>query len=117
MQRLFELFEEMGFRNAEGFFRQGSLSTENYPPEFFTFWNVATPQESHYDNELRRFNEYVQVGFYTTNAERIYSVMDEIIEKAKQRTGFTIAALPQDADSGKDNYFGRVCFIRIQKKT
>ena len=116
MQRLFELFEEMGYKSAEGFFRQGSLSTEKYPAEFFTFWNVSTPQDAHYDNELCRFTEYVQVGFYTNDAEKIYSIMDGFIEKAKTN-GFTIAALPQDADSGKDGYFGRVCFIRIQNKT
>ena len=116
MQKLFELFEEMGYKNAEGFFRQGSLSTEQYPSDFFTFWNVGTPQDAHYDNELRRFNEYVRVGFYTNDASKIYSVMEDFVKRARLK-GFTIAAMPQDADAGKDNYFGRVCFIRIQNKT
>ena len=112
MQKLFELFEEMGYKNAEGFFRQGSLSDEKYPAEFFTFWNFDTPQVSHYDNKLARYVEYVQVGFYTTDATKIYSVMDDFIERAKSK-GFVIAGLPQDANADKKDYFGRVCFIRI----
>lgn len=111
MQELFELFEEIGLP----YFRQGSLSDEDYAPSFFTFWNVDTPQDSHYDNELHRFNEYVQVGFYTSDANLIYSQMDNFIERAKEK-GFTIAGLPQDADADKKDYFGRVCYIRIPKK-
>ena len=115
MNALFKLFEEMGYKEAEGFFRQGSLSPEDYPDDFFTFWNVDTPQDAHYDNDLHRFNEYVQVGFYTNDAEKIYSVMEDFIKRAKAKD-FSIAALPHDADAGKDNYFGRVCFIRISNK-
>lgn len=112
MKKLFELFEEMGFMNAEGFFRQGSLTDDTYPPEFFTFWNVETENDSFYDNEEHRFIEYVQVGFYTTDATRIYSVMDDFIERAKAK-GFAVDGRAKDADADKPNYFGRVCFIRI----
>ena len=112
MERLFALFEEMGYKNAEGFFRQGSLTDETYPPEFFTFWNIDTPQDRHYDNKLTRYNEYVQVGFYTDNAIKIYSVMEDFIERARSK-GFVIAGLPRDANADKKGYFGRVCYIRI----
>ena len=111
MQSLFSLFEEIGYP----YFRQGSMSDADYRPTFFTFWNLDTPAESHYDNELHRFNEYVQVGVYTNDANKIYSVMDDFIEKARSK-GFVIAALPQDADADKENYFGRVCYIRITNK-
>lgn len=112
MERLFALFEEMGYKNAEGFFRQGSLTDETYPAEFFTFWNIDTPQDRHYDNKLTRYNEYVQVGFYTNDATKIYSVMDDFIERARSK-GFVIAGLPRDANADKKDYFGRVCYIRI----
>ena len=111
MQRLFTLFDEIGLP----YFRQGSMSDADYQPSFFTFWNVDTPQDSHYDNELSRYNLYVLVGFYTNDAEKIYSVMNDFIERAKAK-GFVIAALPQDAPADKDNYFGRVCYIRILNK-
>lgn len=115
MQRLFELFDEIGLP----YFRQGSMSDEDYQPSFFTFWNVDTPQDAHYDNELHRFNEYVQIGFYTNDASKIYSQLDvngTFYNKAKEK-GFVIAALPQDAPADKENYFGRVSYIRIPNKT
>lgn len=111
MQQLFELFEEIGLP----YYRQGSLSDKDYKPAFFTFWNIDTPQDSHYDNKLIRFNEYVQVGFYTNDAKLIYSQMDDFITRARAK-GFVIATLPQDANADKDNYFGRVCYIRIINK-
>lgn len=115
MQKLFELFDEIGLP----YLRQGSMSDEDYAPSFFTFWNIGTPQDQHYDNELHRFNEYVQIGFYTNDASKIYSQLDvdgTFYNKAIKK-GFVIAALPQDADADKDNYFGRVCYIRITNKT
>ena len=111
MNELFALFDEIGLP----YYRQGTLSDDGYAPEFFTFWNVGTPQDRHYDNKLTRYNDYVQVGYYTNDASKIYSQLDvdgEFYKKAKAK-GFIYAALPQDADADKDNYFGRVCYIRI----
>lgn len=111
MQELFNLFEEIGLPH----FRQGSLSDEDYQPSFFTFWNIDTPNDSFYDNAEHRFIEVVQVGFYTNDANKIYSVMDEFIAKAKQK-GFVIQGRAKDANADKDSYFGRVCYIRIIHK-
>lgn len=111
MQKLFDLFTEMGY----SYFRQGSMSDKDYEPSFFTFWNIDTPQDRHYDNELYKYNEYVQIGFYTNDARKIYSVMEDFIERARLK-GFVIAAMPQDANADKDNYFGRICYIRIPNK-
>lgn len=111
MQRLFDLFTEIGLP----YFRQGSLSDEDYQPSFFTFWNIDTPNDSFYDNHETRYIEYVQVGFYTNDATKIYSGMDEFIEKAKAK-GFVIEGRPKDANADKENYFGRVCYIRIINK-
>lgn len=108
MQKLFDLFEEIGLP----YFRQGSLSDDEYEPSFFTYWNIDTPNDSFYDNAEHRFIEYVQVGFYTNDARKIYSVMDDFITKAKAK-GFVPDGRPKDADADKDNYYGRVCYIRI----
>lgn len=112
MQKLFDLFNEIGLP----FYRQGSLSDEDYKPSFFTFWNIDTPNDSFYDNHETRYIEYVQVGFYTNDATKIYSVMDEFIKKAKER-GFVVEGRAQDANADKENYFGRVCYLRIINKT
>ena len=108
MKKLFDLFDEIGLP----YFRQGSLSDADYPTDFFTFWNIDTPNESFYDNRATRYIEYIQVGFYTNDAKKIYSVMDDFIEKAKQK-GFILAGRAKDANADKDDYFGRVCYIRI----
>jgi hypothetical protein len=113
MQKLFELFDEIGLP----YHRQGSLANQDYPPSFFTFFNIDTPPESYYDNKLTRYNEYVQIGFYTNDASKIYSQLDiggEFYKKIKEKSkDFVLAALPKDADADDDNYFGRVCYIRI----
>lgn len=111
MQKLFELFDEIGLP----YFRQGSLSDEDYKPSFFTFWNIDTPNDSFYDDHETRYIEYVQVGFYTNDASKIYSVMNDFIEKAKTK-GFVVEGRAKDANADKDNYFGRVCYIRIINK-
>ena len=111
MQKLFDLFDEIGLP----YYRQGSLSDEDYKPSFFTFWNIDTPNEAFYDNKEHRFVEYVQVGFYTNNASEIYYVMEDFYERAKLK-GFVLQGRPQDVNADKDNYFGRVCYLRIINK-
>lgn len=112
MQELFKLFEEIGLP----YFRQGSMSDADYAPEFFTFWNVDTPNLQIRDNKTKSYVEFVQIGYYTNNANLIYSRMDEFIQKAKEK-GFVIASNPHDANADKENYFGRVCYIRITHRT
>ena len=128
MERLFALFEEMGYKNAEGFFRQGSLTDETYPDEFFTFWNIDSPYLRHRDNKAKEHALYIQVGFYTNKAIKIYSSKDEngqiislsqiddFCKRARSR-GFIVEGEPKDANADKKGYFGRVCYIRIITKT
>ena len=108
MDELFKLFDEIGLP----YFRQGSMSDADYQPAFFTFWNIDTLNESFYDNGERRYIEYVQIGFYTSDANKIYSVMDDFIVRAKQK-GFVVEGRAKDAPADKDNFYGRVCYIRI----
>lgn len=111
MQQLFALFDEMGLP----YYRQGSMSDEEYAPSFFTFWNIDSPNLQIRDNDARSFVEYVQVGFYTNDAKLIYSVMDDFIERAKEK-GFVVEGRARDANADKDDYFGRLVYIRIINK-
>lgn len=108
MQELFELFEEIGLP----YFRQGSLSDEDYKPSFFTFWNTDTVNDSFYDDKEHRYIEDVQIGFYTNDASKIYSVMDDFIQRAEAK-GFVVEGRARDADADQADYFGRICYIRI----
>jgi hypothetical protein len=107
MEELFALLDEIGYP----YFRQGSMSDKDYKPEFFTYWNIDTTNDSFYDNNETRYIEYIQVGLYTNNARSVYTLMDDFIERAKNR-GFVIVGRPQDANADKTEYFGRVCYLR-----
>ena len=111
MKELFEIFEELNMP----YFRQGSLSSENYPDSFFTFWNFDTNNDSFYDNNETRYIEQFFIYFYTNKAELIYSKMDEFIALAKKK-GFVVEGRSYDTNSGKTDYFGRVCKINIIHK-
>lgn len=108
MQELFDLFDDIGLP----YFRQGSLSDNNYPNSFFTFWNIDTPEMSFYDNDSKRYCEYVQVAFYTNDASLIYSQMDDFISRAKA-LGFVTQGLARDTNADKADYFGRLVYLRI----
>ena len=113
MDKLFKLFDALGLP----YFRQGSLSDEDYAPSFFTFWNIDTPSLKHRDNKEKEFEYYCQIGFYTNNASLIYSQLDEggAFRQAAINAGFTISRA-NDANADKKDYFGRVCYIRIKIK-
>lgn len=115
MKSLFALFDEIGLPC----FRQGSMSDADYQPSFFTFWNIDTSNKSFYDNAEKRYIELVQVGFYTNDADLIYSQLDEggeFYKKAKEK-GFVFKGRAKDADADKKDYFGRVCVVQIINKT
>lgn len=108
MQKLFDLFDEIGLP----YFRQGSMSDADYKPSFFTFWNIDTPNDSFYDNRETRYVEYVQVCFYTNDANLIYSQMDDFIARAKQK-GFAVQGRAHDTPADRDDYYGRFALIKI----
>lgn len=112
MQELFALFDEIGL----SYFRQGSMSDEDYKPSFFTYWNIDTPNESFYDNAEHSFITHAQIGFYTNNAKLLYSQLDEggeFYNKAKEK-GFVLKGRAKDANADKKDYYGRVCYVMIK---
>lgn len=111
MEQLFDLFNEIGLP----YFRQGSMSDADYQPSFFTFFNIDTINDSFYDDRETRYIEYVQVGFYTNDANKIYTQMNDFIRRAKAK-GFVVQGRARDANADKANYYGRVCYLRIIHK-
>ena len=110
MQKLFSIFEDMGYGDL--YFRQGSLSNEDdYPASFFTYWNINSPQMSFYDNKARRYVELIQVCFYANNSDVVYSEMDKFVENAIA-AGFVPQGMPHDTPSGKSSHSGRLIVIQ-----
>ena len=93
--------------------RQGSYESEDaYPPSFFTFWNVDTPEAGFYDNQAHRAVWFWYVYFYTKNASILYSQLDEFITKAKA-AGFIVEGRGIDVPSGSPDYFGRMVRVKF----
>lgn len=119
MQKILDLLNEIEAEKGYPNFLQGSLSDENYPDSFFTYWNIDTPNDSFYDNAERRYISYVQICWYTNNPKLLYLQLDEdgeFYKKAKQR-GFVFVGRAKGANADKKNYSGRVLYIKIIHKT
>lgn len=108
MNELFEVFEKLGLP----YFRQGTLSDDEYPNSFFTFDNFDSQNGSFYDNSERRYSMKVNVYFYTNDPRLVYSKMNEFIEASKSK-GFIVEGRGKDAPSGKQEYVGRYVTINV----
>lgn len=107
MEELFALLKEIGLP----YYRQGSMSDTDYPPSFFTYWNIDTPSLKFRDNNEKEYVEIISVCFYTNDPELVYTQMDDFISRAKE-AGF-ITGRANDTSADRSDFYGR--FVRIQK--
>lgn len=108
MEELFALLNEIGLP----YFRQGSLSDPgDYPPSFFTYWNIDTPSLRFRDNNEKEYAEIISICFYTNDPALVYTQMNDFISRAKD-AGF-ITGRANDTSADRSDYYGR--FVRIQK--
>lgn len=78
---LIELLSSLGYP----VYRQGSFDEgDKYPDSFFTFWNTASPDHSHYDNKDYMAEWEFDVNFYSTDPELTYSVLASARNLLKQ---------------------------------
>ncbi|MDY5929302.1 MAG: hypothetical protein SPJ27_04615 [Candidatus Onthovivens sp.] len=108
MKELFDLFTELKLP----YFRQGTLSDDEYPGSFFTFDNFDTINDCFYDNDEKCYIEKINVYFYTNNIKILYSTMEDFIAKAKSKN-FIVQGKDKDAYSGRTDYYGRYITINI----
>ena len=113
MTELIDIFKNLGYDGK--YFRQGSLSNNNWPDSFFTFWNYNSSAISYRDNELKKYSEDYMVYFYTNDISILYTEMDRFINAAK-KAGFIIQGKSYDIPSGRYDYFGRIVNIKIIKE-
>ena len=109
MNDLYELFKQLGYDGL--YFRQGSFTNDDWPDNFFTFWNVSSPGISYRDNKLKKYSVNLVVYFYSNDSEFIYTEMDRF-EKAAKKAGFIVEGKSFDTPSGRTDYFGRAINIR-----
>lgn len=107
--RLEELFIEMGYPYA----RQGSFQEgDEIPTSLFTFWNANTPEDGFYDNKPHKAVWIWYIYFYTKDPNLIYSVVEELIVKAKIK-GFVVEGKAHDIPSDAPDYFGRYVTLKF----
>ena len=87
---------------------QGSLADdEPYPAErFFTFWNDSTDDHKHYDNDTYGYTWLVDVNFYSTDPDDVYTTLDAARLALKQ-SGWVINGKGHTIGSDDKRYSGR----------
>ncbi len=83
--KLIEILESYGYPVR----RQGSLAeNEEYPDDFFTFWNADSYDSSRYDGKTCGIVWDFDVNFYSSNPAHTYFVLESARKKLKSR-GFS----------------------------
>ena len=86
---------------------QGSLSTEDeYPENFFTFWNNSTSDEAFFDNEETQTIWDFDLNFYSKDPDLVNSVLLEAKQLLKA-VGFIPDGSGYDVLSDEPEYTGR----------
>lgn len=100
---LINILKETGF----DVIRQGSMAAEDeYPDDFFTFWNNSSFCTSFYDNENTSGIADFDVNFYSNNPQNTYDILQEMT-KTLRAQGFIIADSGHDVMSDVETHTGR----------
>lgn len=79
--KLIEILSTFGYP----IYRQGSFAdNDEYPNNFFTFWNNDSPDHAHYDNSEYGIVWDFDVNFYSIDPALTYSVLADARIKLKQ---------------------------------
>jgi hypothetical protein len=90
-------------------FRQGSLA-EDYPDDFFTFWNSETEGESYYDNAAKATVWDLTVYFYSIDPALVESALITARD-ALRSVGFVASGKGFDVVSDEITHVGRAIDI------
>jgi hypothetical protein len=96
---------------------QGSLSpNEDYPPHFFTYWNDSSDGESFHDNKEGAIIWAYSLNFYSTDPEKVYSVLMEAKAKLKA-AGFIVTGGGHSVPSDEPTHTGRGIAVLYRENT
>lgn len=92
-------------------YRQGTLSRDAvYPETLITFWNNASPDHAHYDNNDFGTAWDYSVFVYSSDPDKIYSTMESIRQKLKA-AGWIVPSKGYDVASDEATHTGRALEI------
>lgn len=102
-EKLIAVLESFGYPVR----RQGSLAeNEDYPNDFFTFWNGDSYDTSRYDGKTCGIAWDFDVNFYSNNPAHTYSVLESARKELKEQ-GFLISGKGYDVPSDVITHTGR----------
>ena len=86
---------------------QGSFSDDDqYPSDFWTYWNDDTEDYMYYDNQERHTLWYMDLNFYSNNAKRVNTQLREAIPVLRA-AGFQTSTKGHDVLSDEPTHTGR----------
>ena len=101
-ERLIELLESFGYPVR----LQGSLAAaQEYPQNFFTYWQNSTFENAHYDNRAVRYTWDFDINFYSVDPETVNRVLLEARELLEDH-GFIIDGFGYDVGSDEITHTG-----------
>lgn len=102
-EKLNNLLESFGYP----VFLQGTLTeADPYPESFFTFWNNASYDGDHYDNDAIYYVWNFDVNFYSTNPALVNAMLLEA-KAVLKANGFIISGKGYDVLSDEPTHTGR----------
>ena len=94
---------------------QGSLlPDEPYPDNFFTFWNVGSGDNSHYDDEPASILYEYTVNFYSIDPANVYETLRAAIV-ALRTAGFIVSGDGHSVASDEPTHDGRGVDVKLLK--
>ena len=88
-------------------YRQGSMANdEKYPDTFITFWNNASPDHSHYDNDNYGTAWDFSVYTYSNDPDTTYNLLMNVRTALKQ-AGWVCPSKGFDVPSDEPTHTGR----------
>lgn len=98
-------------------FLQGTLGEdEQYPDNFFTFWNNDSNDGAHYDNKAINYVWSFDVNFYSNDPTNVNTKLMGAINNLK-KDGFIVSGRGHDVVSDEITHTGRgvtVLFIEME---
>lgn len=105
--KLIELLSTFGYP----VYRQGSMTEEEqYPDNFFTFWNTDSPDHAHYDDSEYGTEWDYNIFFYTNDPNNRFAVMAEA-RKLLKANGWIVPSKGYDVMSDEPTHTGRGMMI------
>lgn len=100
------LIDTLGYFNLP-VIRQGSMTKdEEYPNEFFTFWNNTSDDGNHYDNVAASTIWNFDVNFYSVDPGNVGKMLKDAINELR-RAGFIVAGNGYDVGSDEPTHTGK----------